>query len=85
MTNLELKKILSKKVAQSQKDCATKLDDALWAYRTAYKTPIDNTPYRLVFDKACHLLVGIEHRAFWALKELNLDASVVGKERKFQL
>nr|GEX22093.1 hypothetical protein [Tanacetum cinerariifolium] len=28
-----------------------KLDDALWAFRTAYKTPIGCTPYKLVYGK----------------------------------
>ncbi|XP_076958465.1 uncharacterized protein LOC143634196 [Bidens hawaiensis] len=56
-----------------RKDWSNKLNDALWAYRTAYKTPIGTTPYRLVYRKGCHLPVELVHRALWAVKNINLD------------
>nr|GEV45235.1 reverse transcriptase domain-containing protein [Tanacetum cinerariifolium] len=62
-----------------------KLDDALWAFRTCYKTPIGCTPYKLVYGKVCHLLIELEHKAYWALKQANFDLAITGDHRKVQL
>ncbi|GJY92061.1 reverse transcriptase domain-containing protein [Tanacetum coccineum] len=85
VTNQGLKRILERTVGENRASWSDKLDDALWAFRTAYKTPIGCTPYKLVYGKACHLPVELEHKAYWALKHANFDLKTAGDHRKLQL
>ena len=50
-----------------------KLSEAIWAYRTAYKTPLRMSPYQLVYGKTCHLPIKLEFKAHWAIKRWNID------------
>ncbi|KAJ0667548.1 putative nucleotidyltransferase, Ribonuclease H [Helianthus annuus] len=83
--NQGVKRILEKTVGKSRKDWSEKLDDAMWAFRTAYKTPLGTTPFMIVYGKACHLPVELEHRALWTLKTVNHDLTEAARRRFFQI
>ncbi|GJX81885.1 reverse transcriptase domain-containing protein, partial [Tanacetum coccineum] len=85
VSNRGLKRILKRIVGENHASWSDKLDDALWAFRTTYKTPIGCTPYKLVYGKACHLSIELEHKAYWALKHANFDLETMGEHRKVQL
>nr|GEW08733.1 reverse transcriptase domain-containing protein [Tanacetum cinerariifolium] len=83
--NRGLKRILERTVGENRASWSDKVDDALWAFRTAFKTPIGCTLYKLVYRKACHLPIELEHKAYWALKHYNYDLLTMGDHRKVQL
>nr|GEZ72553.1 reverse transcriptase domain-containing protein [Tanacetum cinerariifolium] len=82
VTNRGLKRILERTVGENRALWSDKLEDALWAFRTAYKTSIGCTPYRLVYGKACHLPLELEHKAYWALKHTNFDLRTAERTKK---
>nr|GFC47000.1 reverse transcriptase domain-containing protein [Tanacetum cinerariifolium] len=85
VTNCRLKRILERTVGENRALWSDKLEDALWAFRTAFKTFVGCTPYRLVYGKACHLPLELEHKAFWALKHTNFDLKTAVDHQKLQL
>nr|GFA18364.1 reverse transcriptase domain-containing protein [Tanacetum cinerariifolium] len=85
VTNRGLKRILERMVGENRASWSDKLEDALWAFQTAFKTSVGCTPYRLVYGKACHLPLKLEHKAYWALKHANFDLKTAGDHRKLQL
>nr|GEV61156.1 reverse transcriptase domain-containing protein [Tanacetum cinerariifolium] len=85
VSNHGLKRILERMVGENRTTWSDKLDDALWAFCTAYKTPIRCTPSKLVYGKSCHLLIELEHKDYWALKHVNFDLKTAGDHRKLQL
>ncbi|GKB78817.1 reverse transcriptase domain-containing protein [Tanacetum coccineum] len=73
VSNRGFKRILERTIGENRASWSDKLDDALWAFRTAYKTPIGCTPYKL------------EYKAYWALKHANFDLETTGDHQKVQL
>nr|GFD01090.1 reverse transcriptase domain-containing protein [Tanacetum cinerariifolium] len=85
VSNRGLKRVLERTIGENHASWSDKLDDALWAFRASYKTPIGCTSYKLVYGKACYLLIELEHKAYWALKQAIFDLAVAGDHRKVQL
>ncbi|GKC12102.1 reverse transcriptase domain-containing protein [Tanacetum coccineum] len=85
VSNHGLKCILERTVREKCASWSDRLDNALWAFRTAYKIPIGCTPYKFVYEKSCHLPIELEHRAYWALKHANFDLKTMGDHRKLKL
>ena len=69
----------------NRRDWSLRLSDVLCTYWTAYKSPLGMSPYKMIYGKACHLPVKLEHKAFCAIKQLNFDYDAAEIARKLQL
>ena len=85
LANREIKQVLKKTIKPNRKDWSLRLVDALWVYRIAYKTILGSSPYRIVYEKACHLPVEIEHKVYWAICQFNMSLDEVGPLQRLQL
>ncbi|GKE01265.1 reverse transcriptase domain-containing protein, partial [Tanacetum coccineum] len=85
VTNRAIKRIIERSVGYNPKGWSEKRNDALWAFRTAYKKSTGCTPFRLVYGKAFHLPVEIKHKAHWALKQCNMDLTLTSESHLMQL
>ncbi|GJT28371.1 reverse transcriptase domain-containing protein [Tanacetum coccineum] len=83
-TNRAIKRILEKTIGNNRKDWSYKLDDALWAFWTVFKTPLGTTSFRIIYGKACHLPVELEHKAYWAIKNCKMDLTKAGENQFLQ-
>nr|GEW56386.1 reverse transcriptase domain-containing protein [Tanacetum cinerariifolium] len=83
--NFIVKGMSSQTIGENRASWSDKLDDALWAFRIAFKTPIGCTPYKLVYEKAFHLPIELEHKVYWALKHRNFELKIAGDHQKVQL
>nr|GFC64115.1 reverse transcriptase domain-containing protein [Tanacetum cinerariifolium] len=83
--NDQFLRVMEKTVGENPTSWSDKLEDTLWAFRTAFKTSVGCTPYRLVYGKACHIPLELEHKAYWDLKHANFDLKIAGDHQKLQL
>nr|GEW61637.1 reverse transcriptase domain-containing protein [Tanacetum cinerariifolium] len=85
VSNRGLERILKRTVDEKCASWSDKLDDALWAFHTAFKTPSGCTPYKLMYKKACHLPIELDNKAYCALKHWNYDLLTTDDHYKVQL
>nr|GFA28665.1 reverse transcriptase domain-containing protein [Tanacetum cinerariifolium] len=80
VSNRGLKRILERTVGENCASWSYKLDDALWAFRTAYKTPIRCTSYKLVYGKA-----KVQRSELNELRDQAYENSLIYKEKTKRL
>ena len=60
------------------------IPEVLWAYQTAFKTPIGQTPHQLIYGKTCHIPVDLEFRSHGAVKRWNMYIQWARVKRQIQ-
>ena len=72
---------MKKTVSGNQRDWDEKLQEALWAYRTTYRTPTQAAPYSLVFGVEAVLPLEIEVPSLRIALETNMSLEEQAKIR----
>ena len=85
MTNRELESILPKIVALHKKDWVARLPEALWAYRTAWKSTIGFTSFELLYEKIVVMPIEFEHKTLRTALELDIALLVAQRDHILHL
>lgn len=85
ITNRELELILTKTIVIHKQDQVTKLPEAIWAYKTTWKSTNGFTPFELIYGKPTSMPIKFEQKTLKTTLELDVDISKAQQDRLLQL